>query len=824
MKFIGQYIQQLIARFRNDVYLEDISTGTIASGGNLGLDSNNKIVKNTVSGSGGTASAIDVADESTDTSCFLTFVTGATGTQTLKTGSNLTFNSALGRLGISHDASDDVGSELIFFKSRSGGSAQDNDNIGVVKFDSYNDAGTPELIGFAEIVASVSDVTDGQEAGRLELKVAEFDGTKTTGLKLEGDTNANGEVDVTIGAGAASTTTVAGDLTVTSGVTLGGHTVNDIDISSEHVDSDEHLMTSAAIKNYVAANGGSVTVSDSTDNTSFPIVFHDESNNLHDDTGAFTYNPSTSTMVASIGNIFTITNQTLTVENAATFKGVFNVQNIQNNSDGGVINIKNTRAGNAGADGDECGEIRFGGTNTAGTPEEINYSRIISTIAESDDGDERGKLELQVTNDGTLRNGITMISSDTAEEVDVTIGNGAASLTTIAGDLQVNGNDIKDDDGTTCITFDSSGNTAIAGTLAVADIDVTSTAGQSLTITAGSFDNPVKIIGGDSKVFTAYSDTAGTNTIAVGALGDDSYFRNDEGSFKFYVADDTTVGAELTQAGNLTIAGDLKVTGNVIKDDDGFACITFDSSGNTIIGTLDGNNGGDLIVNRILVKDTDESPSAQVALVDNDDNNIAQLARIGSGANAHRGQLVLRDNATAKVQIKASGSSYINASSAKLGIGNNSPTKELDVTGDTNISGDLIVGGDVKITGNLKALGDVKILPSDFIADDVGRPLMIDDTGSDRFLESHSTAKMYASINVPVGTKATQVIIYGSGTSAVTVYEADVTSKSVTSKGTGNIGTLLNFTDITGDASNYVLIELDQTSSEEVYGGKLTIA
>ena len=45
MKFIGQYIQSLIARFRNDVYLEDISTGTIASGSNLGLDANNKIVK-----------------------------------------------------------------------------------------------------------------------------------------------------------------------------------------------------------------------------------------------------------------------------------------------------------------------------------------------------------------------------------------------------------------------------------------------------------------------------------------------------------------------------------------------------------------------------------------------------------------------------------------------------------------------------------------------------------------------------------------------------------------------------------------------------------
>jgi hypothetical protein len=45
MKWIGQSIWDQIARFRNDVYLESISTGTIASGAHLGLDSNNKIVK-----------------------------------------------------------------------------------------------------------------------------------------------------------------------------------------------------------------------------------------------------------------------------------------------------------------------------------------------------------------------------------------------------------------------------------------------------------------------------------------------------------------------------------------------------------------------------------------------------------------------------------------------------------------------------------------------------------------------------------------------------------------------------------------------------------
>ena len=45
MKWIGQSVYDFISRFRNDVYLENIQSGTIASGGNLGLDSNNKIVK-----------------------------------------------------------------------------------------------------------------------------------------------------------------------------------------------------------------------------------------------------------------------------------------------------------------------------------------------------------------------------------------------------------------------------------------------------------------------------------------------------------------------------------------------------------------------------------------------------------------------------------------------------------------------------------------------------------------------------------------------------------------------------------------------------------
>jgi hypothetical protein len=101
---------------------------------------------------------------------------------------------------------------------------------------------------------------------------------------------------------------------------------------------------------------------------------------------------------------------------------------------------------------------------------------------------------------------------------------------------------------------------------------------------------------------------------------------------------------------------------------------------------------------------------------------------------------------------------------------------------------------------------------------------MIDDTGSDRWLESHGTLKMLASIDIPTGYTATHVNIYGSATSAVTVYEADINSKTVTSKGTGNIGTEIDITDVASDTTNYLLIEMAQASGEEVYGGYVTIA
>jgi len=156
----------------------------------------------------------------------------------------------------------------------------------------------------------------------------------------------------------------------------------------------------------------------------------------------------------------------------------------------------------------------------------------------------------------------------------------------------------------------------------------------------------------------------------------------------------------------------------------------------------------------------------------------------------------------------------------------------------TNSVGNIQLGDSVEITGNLDVTGNIdlpgivrsgltyiKILPRDFIADDIGRPVQINDSSSSRFLVSHSTAKMYASVEIPLGFKATAVDVYGSGTSSMSVYVANINSSSPTSLGNGSIGTTFTISSgVNADTTNYLLIELAQTSLEKVYGGKVTIS
>tara|TARA_R110002012_G_scaffold15940_4_gene62449 strand:+ start:1423 stop:2073 length:651 start_codon:yes stop_codon:yes gene_type:complete len=121
----------------------------------------------------------------------------------------------------------------------------------------------------------------------------------------------------------------------------------------------------------------------------------------------------------------------------------------------------------------------------------------------------------------------------------------------------------------------------------------------------------------------------------------------------------------------------------------------------------------------------------------------------------------------------------------------------------------------------------IKILHSDFIPDDGGRTYAIDDTGvgsENLFGESYSTHTSYATIAIPTGYTATHVMVHGSATGAMEVWEHQINSKTGVSKGTGNVDTEIDITDVASSTTNYLFIQVAQGSGDEIHGGYVTIA
>ena len=118
---------------------------------------------------------------------------------------------------IQGEADDATGPRLRFNKKR-GADGEDGDSCGLLQWQSFDD-GTPSTQIYGQIETTIHDATAGEESGQLEIGVANEDGGMGTGLKLVGG-SANNEVDVTVGLGTSSVTTVAGTLTMGSTAAL----------------------------------------------------------------------------------------------------------------------------------------------------------------------------------------------------------------------------------------------------------------------------------------------------------------------------------------------------------------------------------------------------------------------------------------------------------------------------------------------------------------------------------------------------------------------------------------------------------------------------
>jgi hypothetical protein len=190
------------------------------------------------------------------------------------------------------------------------------------------------------------------------------------------------------------------------------------------------------------------------------------------------------------------------------------------------------------------------------------------------------------------------------------------------------------------------------------------------------------------------------------------------------------------------------------------------------------------------------------------------------------GRILIRegtDNGTHYIGFNAPAAVTANTSFI-LPDGDGSANQVLKTDGSATLSWTDMSGGTVGWHGSGTR---IKILHSDFIADDGGRPIMIDDTGvasEELFLESFSSNKLYATVAIPTGYTATHVMIYGSATDAVEVWEHQINSKTGVSKGTGNVDTEIDIVDVASSTTNYLFIQVANASGNEIHGGYVTIA
>tara|TARA_R110002049_G_scaffold150760_2_gene313921 strand:- start:131 stop:931 length:801 start_codon:yes stop_codon:yes gene_type:complete len=153
------------------------------------------------------------------------------------------------------------------------------------------------------------------------------------------------------------------------------------------------------------------------------------------------------------------------------------------------------------------------------------------------------------------------------------------------------------------------------------------------------------------------------------------------------------------------------------------------------------------------------------------------------------------------------------------------PVDENDLGPINHSEGSYIIDSNIIIGVDLDY---IKILPRDFVANDdvTGSALQFVDGSNSGMIVEDPSQEMVASIAIPYGKTATEVIIYSNNSSKVVdVYEMDIDTNGLgTAIGTGTLNSVVDITDTISTATNFLLIKVIVTSSNHrVWGGKVTL-
>ena len=227
----------------------------------------------------------------------------------------------------------------------------------------------------------------------------------------------------------------AGDITgVTAGTNLsGGGTEGAVTINLANASTSVLGAASFSSDNF-AASSGAITIKDGGVDLTAEVTGILPSANLDADT-AHLSGTQTFTGAKTFSADVNFSGDNVTFTSANADDPAITIQNTTDDNQAARFQFIKNR-GAAGQDNDSIAELDFYGYNDAGTPEQQQYARIVAKIHDATDGEESGRIKMFVaSHDGSLREFLSATGGDTSNETDVVIGNGAASLTTIAGTL-----------------------------------------------------------------------------------------------------------------------------------------------------------------------------------------------------------------------------------------------------------------------------------------------------------------------------------------------------------------------------------------------------
>ena len=329
---------------------------------------------------------------------------------------------------------------------------------------------------------------------------------------------------------------------------------------------------------------------------------------------------------------------------------------------------------------------------------------------------------------------------------------------------------------------------------------------------------------GDGSVTSESSLTYLSETLSIGNDDDDIAIiqrsaHSDGGGGTLMISGGNAVSGQTDQTG-----GDLRLVCGAPTGDAEWGDISF-------WGGVLGTSGTTLNSPRTLGAIKSGSTLNEFYLYEPYDGSTDSL-RIAVAANAATTIATSDDDGTVgHITIDADGDITLDAASgniyAKDNGGNYTPGSDYEIA--TKKYVDDNAGGSDGWHGSTTR---IKILPRDFVANDIGRPLMIEDdsVGSNElFLHSFGSGDMFAYVPVPTGYKATHVMIYGSDTGQdFYVYAATINTKTILDVATGatSIGTEKALaTQVTSTTTNYLIVRVTSDgATDEIYGGYVTIA